>query len=886
MADRVFQGIEDKIIDQDDTRYEKVIERWAKFTKKQHRKKLIPLFITGLGVSKDGVNNIPDMHGIIDKLKKMFDEGEKYKQNHTEINNLLNLLKDPSKESKNDKKDRGTVARLLKAFQETDDLKNNIWKLLNKDWLLPRILDARPTSFHKLLADFYESFDAVNITLNFDGLLIREFEINRKTEKQKLEKAFSLPTKKECESFFLRLGSKENTVKEYLEIQTRGDILYVKCDAEGHYCPNKEKKHSLWAPIASYPRDETDHESEPKLNSAHFLTCPFCGEIGIPFLSFPGSYEKEDDMKEILETVWKYLAFRVGSVTVVGTSGEWDPRIIAFLGDLLSERDIPLLVVDLQLKKPEDEGSYKEFVSRNATYIVKELVNTRIHDAVAVGTSANKFMEDLTSRLLPKGVSKNEISIVHNEGETDDQYWVKIAVEANLEESINIDYSKLENEVRKKIKDKINKFAQLGLKSYWMGIKNTEIKKRYHTRFNHSIGVMKVGTYLYDNAINNAGLKENSFEKQFLRLAALLHDIGHLPFSHLIEDVFNELNWKPAGYKDHYSHVFQTDKEIEELFNDDEQRLKKQLEKTGYNVADIIKLVNGSFGVGYLDAIINSSIDADKIDYVFRDTHSTGRKTSLVPVQFLKDIVNGLSVTPEKYLSFSGVSAMTAVGLLRERQRLYRSLYLQPGIIILEGIVKLIIKTYFVHFISLNDDQIIKKMEPKNYDYPDLGDYKISYCVKELIGIFEEKKDGKDIELGIVECMFERIKKEKHNIINQRFLENTGKGFSAIRDTKDEGQLKELEQKVAHKQLKGKEEKIREIARDVMFRMPADVIIETIKSPQFLSSAESRKEKERSDGTKTFSDCILVPKKDYNAWNTNDEDSGLNLPPIPVQTCH
>jgi len=103
-----------------------------------------------------------------------------------------------------------------------------------------------------------------------------------------------------------------------------------------------------------------------------------------------------------------------------------------------------------------------------------------------------------------------------------------------------------------------------------------------------------------------------------------------------------------------------------------------------------------------------------------------------VPVQFLKDIVNGLSITPEKYLSFSGVSAMAAVGLLRERQRLYRSLYLQPGIVVLEGIVKLIIKTYFVHSIELGDTEIIGKMKPDYNDYPDLGEYKISYCVKKL----------------------------------------------------------------------------------------------------------------------------------------------------------
>ena len=125
MADRVFQGIRNNIIDQDDTRYEKVIERWAEFIIQQHRKRLIPLFITGLGVSKDEGNEIPDIYGIIDELKKEFGKVEAYKQNHPEIKELFERL-EASRDS--EKKDRGTIARLLKAFQETDDLKKNITK--------------------------------------------------------------------------------------------------------------------------------------------------------------------------------------------------------------------------------------------------------------------------------------------------------------------------------------------------------------------------------------------------------------------------------------------------------------------------------------------------------------------------------------------------------------------------------------------------------------------------------------------------------------------------------------------------------------------------------------------------------------------------------------
>jgi HD superfamily phosphohydrolase len=311
------------------------------------------------------------------------------------------------------------------------------------------------------------------------------------------------------------------------------------------------------------------------------------------------------------------------------------------------------------------------------------------------------------------------------------------------------------------------------------------------------------------------------------------------------------------------------------------------LEETGYNAADVIDLVNGSFGVGYLDAIINSSIDADKIDYVFRDTHSTNRKTSLVPVQFLEDIVNGLSITPEKYLSFSGVSAMAAVGLLRERQRLYGSLYLQPGIIVLEGIVKLIIKTFFVHSIKLDDTDIVGEMN-NDIDYPDLGEYKILYCVKKLQKIFDDFKENRNNnamhEIKIVEKMFEKIKNSK-NILGKKFSKNIKKGFNTVYNIKSENELKALENKILHKRFKwfnGRKEKIKEINRDVMFRMPGTVIMEVNTLPKFLSSSDNRGKRERSDGTEVFSECILVPKNDYYAWNPNNKaavtihDSKLN----------
>jgi hypothetical protein len=81
--------------------------------------------------------------------------------------------------------------------------------------------------------------------------------------------------------------------------------------------------------------------------------------------------------------------------------------------------------------------------------------------------------------------------------------------------------------------------------------------------------------------------------------------------------------------------------------------------------------------------------------------------------------------------------------------------------------------------------------------------------------------------------------------------------------------LKALEAKIIHWRFKGKKDVkdiIDGIVRDVVFRMPGAAIIETVKWPNFLSAADSRKERERSDGTKTFAGCILMPDGDHETW--------------------
>jgi len=858
MENDFFKGIDKDIIyinDNDRNYYSTILTKWARHFLELKQKGLIPLFITGTGVSMDvetkNKGKIPDIYEMIDLLKKGYEQ--KPNCHADEINDLFKTLN----ELKNkDKKDRSTVARLLNIFQEKENLKS-IWKDFN-DKLVDIIINTERSPFHEKLADIHRKYGAVTLTLNFDGLLIQEFE--KYSQRKNEEKAFSLPTTEECENFFLRLRNDKSSLKEYLEIQIRGDIFYITCDADG-FCPQKGQQRSLWAFIASYPEDQKNNGYKEDF----FLKCPACGKRGKSFLSFPGSYEKEKDMRKMLQIVWKYLSFRVGSVTVAGCSGEWDPLLIAFLGDLLAERDIPLLVID---KEPQRDDKCK--------YIIEELVKSSTRNAKALGVSAREFIEDLTTELngqsLPlRTEPKYDLDLQLSE----DNFWHDKFKSEFKDISKKINYlSQVEIRLLSELKDNmLDKISQLGLKSRWLGL-----DERSHTRYQHSLGVMKIASYLYD-AITKKESIGNPYEWQFLRIAALMHDIGHLPFSHLIESVFNELNWKPADYKEYYSHEFQTEKQIDEIFsNPIKPYFGDQLAAIGYSREDLKRLINGCFGVGYLDAIINSLIDSDKIDYVFRDTKYTERKIFLDAVQFLKNITDGLEITTEKHLSFSGISAVAAAQLLEARRHLYEHLYLQPGIVILEGIVKLIIKTYFVHSIDMPAEKI-DSMKNGLIDYPDLGEYKINYCINTML---DKMKENDFDEMDIIKFMYGKISKIDY-ISKDPFKENLKNIYELITSTKSNGAINEFEKKIIRKRIKYQKDKISEIIKDVSFKFPGAAIIEAVKQPDFLSSANSRKERERSDGTNTFAECIIVPKGDYHSWNPTDKavksthDSSLSI---------
>ena len=119
-----------------------------------------------------------------------------------------------------------------------------------------------------------------------------------------------------------------------------------------------------------------------------------------------------------------------------------------------------------------------------------------------------------------------------------------------------------------------------------------------HTRFEHSLGV-----YLLSEKMGRKfGLEDNVLE---VAIAGLLHDIGHGPYSHLIEEL--------PGSK--WNHVNEGIKVVRN------SAISDILADYGVYVGKVIKYMKGEGEYGF---IISGEIDADRMDYILRDAHYTG----------------------------------------------------------------------------------------------------------------------------------------------------------------------------------------------------------------------------------------------------------------------
>jgi len=133
------------------------------------------------------------------------------------------------------------------------------------------------------------------------------------------------------------------------------------------------------------------------------------------------------------------------------------------------------------------------------------------------------------------------------------------------------------------------------------------------SRFTHSVGVMHVASNLVEQMEE---ITEGMAEKRPLILAsALLHDIGHGPFSHVTEKILG------YDHEDWSCKIIAGDTQVRQVLDNFKEMP---------NLADtIVKVLKKTYKPKYVSHIVSSQLDCDRFDYLLRDSYMTGTKYGL-----------------------------------------------------------------------------------------------------------------------------------------------------------------------------------------------------------------------------------------------------------------
>lgn len=138
-----------------------------------------------------------------------------------------------------------------------------------------------------------------------------------------------------------------------------------------------------------------------------------------------------------------------------------------------------------------------------------------------------------------------------------------------------------------------------------------------HSRFAHSVGVFHTARRLME-VVRRYATDAKSREDRALA-AALVHDLGHGPFSHAFETVGARLGLKLADHE-HVSDLLIRSGEVAEILNE---------MGSGFAV-DVADMVKKEGRVTVHNAVVSSQFDADRLDYMQRDRLMTGTQHAAI----------------------------------------------------------------------------------------------------------------------------------------------------------------------------------------------------------------------------------------------------------------
>ena len=257
-----------------------------------------------------------------------------------------------------------------------------------------------------------------------------------------------------------------------------------------------------------------------------------------------------------------------------------------------------------------------------------------------------------------------------------------------------------------------------------------------HSRFEHSLGKMHVAGLAGDHLFSLGVIDKESIQE--LRVASLLHDIGHGPFSHLFEEAL-----KVTGNKNHETLGADIIRKTE---------LNDILSAFGYSAKTISEISFGNSKVKFKNEIISGSLSADLMDYLPRDGFFTGVEYGKVDYN---RIINSFRVTDNQSLALDISSFYSFESMIISRFEMFRAVYFHKTVRSAEVML--------LHSILLSSEELNLAGLSLN-DYLKLTDDSILWMMsssqnnkiaREMISNYLERK--------LLKCVYERFIRKRDN---------------------------------------------------------------------------------------------------------------------------
>ena len=200
-----------------------------------------------------------------------------------------------------------------------------------------------------------------------------------------------------------------------------------------------------------------------------------------------------------------------------------------------------------------------------------------------------------------------------------------------------------------------------------------------HSRFTHSLGAFHLITRVLDRLSERYDIDDD--DRVATRAAALLHDVGHGSFSHVMEKVLNSHHeeWTIQV-------VLSADTEIGELLRSYHPNLPEK----------VSAIIRGTFQPAALGQLVSSQLDVDRMDYLLRDSLMTGAKYGIYDLEW---IINALAIDEASdriYVEARGIYAVEEY--LQARYHMFRQVYfhrtLRSAEVVLRSIVRRALKQH------------------------------------------------------------------------------------------------------------------------------------------------------------------------------------------------